>query len=165
MATSITGKIARKYMAHYVDASFGGQTANYVRIGKDLEEYNVEMNPDTELKKNILGETSFTHNGYEISGTAEPFYAVVGDPLFTQLQTIIDTQANDDTCKTTVVEAHLWDGTSPSFTAYKQDAYIVPTSYGGDTSGYQIPFTINYVGTKVAGTFNVTTSAFTPASP
>lgn len=160
---AITGKIARKYMAHYIDASFGGSTANWYRIGKDLEEYNVEMNPDTEVRKNILGESSFVHNGYEISADADPYYAVVGDALFEKLQTIIDTQANDDTCKTDILEVHLWDegSTTGTFVAYKQEAYVVPTSYGGDTSGYQIPFTVNYTGTKIAGKFSTTNNTFT----
>lgn len=160
---SVTGKIARKYMAHYIDASFGGSTANWYRIGKDLEEYNVEMNPDTEVRKNILGESSFVHNGYEITADADPYYAVVGDALFEKLQTIIDTQANDDTCKTDILEVHLWDegSTTGTFVAYKQEAYVVPTSYGGDTSGYQIPFTVNYTGTKIAGKFSTTNNTFT----
>ena len=29
----------------------------------------------------------------------------------------------------------------------------MPTQYGGDTSGYQIPFDVNYVGTRVKGEF------------
>ena len=154
MPSSITGKIARKYMAHFLDSTFGGNTPSWYRIGADLEEYNVEMNPDTELKKNILGETSFTHNGYEVSGEAEPYYAVVGDALFEKLQNIIDTMANDDTCKTSALEVHLWDGDETAgFKAVKQDCYVVPTSYGGDTSGYQIPFTVNYVGPRVSGTY------------
>lgn len=154
MPSSVTGKIARKYMAHFLDSTFGGNTPSWYRIGADLEEYNVEMNPDTELKKNILGETSFTHNGYEVSGEAEPYYAVVGDALFEKLQNIIDTMANDDTCKTSALEVHLWDGDETAgFKAVKQDCYVVPTSYGGDTSGYQIPFTVNYVGPRVSGTY------------
>ena len=154
MPSSVTGKIARKYMAHFLDSTFGGNTPSWYRIGADLEEYNVEMNPDTELKKNILGETSFTHNGYEVSGEAEPYYAVVGDALFEKLQNIIDTMANDDTCKTSALEVHLWDGDETAgFKAVKQDCYVVPTSYGGDTSGYQIPFTVTYVGPRVSGTY------------
>ena len=45
-----TGKIDRKYMAHFLDAGSlcGGKTPSYERLGKDLEEYNVELNPDTE---------------------------------------------------------------------------------------------------------------------
>lgn len=154
MPSSVTGKIARKYMAHFLDSTFGGNTPSWYRIGADLEEYNVEMNPDTELRKNILGETAFTHNGYEVSGEAEPYYAVVGDALFEQLQNIIDTMASDDTCKTSALEVHLWDGDETAgFKAVKQDCYVVPTSYGGDTSGYQIPFTVNYVGPRVSGTY------------
>ena len=166
MSENITGKIARKYMAHFLDASFGGQSANWYRVGKDLEEFNVELNPDTEKKKNILGNNSFVHNGYEISADAEPFYAKVGDALFEKLQQIVDEQITDDGLKTTAVEVHLWEAgaTEGSFVAYRQDCYVVPTSYGGDTSGYQIPFDVNYVGDKVAGTFNPTTKEFTPAA-
>lgn len=165
MANEVTGKIARKYMAHFLDASFGGDAANWYRIGEDLEEYNVDMNPDTEVKKNILGNTTFNHNGYEPSADSDPFYARVGDALFEKLQEIVDTQANDDTCKTSALEVHLWDGDAGTgYVAYKQDCYVVPTSYGGDTSGYQIPFQVNYVGEKVKGLYNPTTKAFTPAS-
>lgn len=153
MADEITGKIARKYMAHYLDSSFGG-TESWYRIGEDLEEYNVEMNPDTEVKKNILGNSTFIHNGYEPSADSDPFYARVGDALFEQLQKIVDEQASDDTLKTKALEVHLWDGDATSgYTAYRQDCYVVPQSYGGDTSGYQIPYSVNYVGDKTEGTF------------
>lgn len=152
MPESVTGKIARKYMAHFLDSTFGGTTPAWYRIGEDLEEYNVELNPDTEVKKNILGNTTFNHNGYEPSADSDPFYARVGDALFTKLQNIVDTQATDDTCKTSALEVHLWDGDAENgYVAYKQDCYVVPTSYGGDTSGYQIPYSVNYVGDKVRG--------------
>ena len=42
MAAVTTGKIARKYMAHFLDSgSLCGGTSGYERLGKDLEEYNV----------------------------------------------------------------------------------------------------------------------------
>ena len=82
-------KIERKYMAHYIDSSMGG-TASYTRLGKDLEELNIEMNPDVEIFKNILGEQSVKHNGYEVSATAEPFYADESDDMFEPLQEIVD---------------------------------------------------------------------------
>ena len=49
--------IERKRLAHYIDASFDatGNTPKYTRLGKDLEEYNLELNPDVEVSKNILG--------------------------------------------------------------------------------------------------------------
>ena len=51
-----TGKIDRKYMAHFLDAGSlcGGKTPSYERLGKDLEEYNVELNPDTDRKSTRL---------------------------------------------------------------------------------------------------------------
>ena len=164
-STAVTGKIARKYMAHYLDSSFGGGTAALYRLGADLEEFNVELNPTTEQKQNILGENTFTHQGYEISASAEPYYAVVGDALFERLQTIIDTQATDDALKTWAYEVHLWEAgsTTGTFKAYRQPCYVVPTSYGGDTSGYQIPFELHYVGEKTLGDFTPA-SGSTPAS-
>ena len=160
----ITGKIDRKYMAHLIDASFGGETPNWVRLGKDLEEYSVELNPDTETSKNILGEETFKHNGYEVSSEADPYYAEVGDPLFERLQLIIDTRAKDDTCKTAALEVHMWKGTETAFEAYRQECYVVPSSYGGDTSGYQIPFTVYYTGEREKGTYNASTKTFTKAA-
>lgn len=162
----ITGKIERKYMAHFLDTAFqtGTGTPSWYRIGEDLEEYNVELNPDTELVKNILGNTRFDHNGYEPSADADPFYARVGDDLFGKLQEIVDNRYTGDQCKTSALEVHLWDEgeTTGTFTAYRQPCYVVPTSYGGDTSGYQIPFTVNYVGDRTKGTYNASNGTFTP---
>lgn len=160
MADTIVGKIERKYMAHFLDTAFisdmtSTATPSWYRIGEDLEEYSVELNPDTEVTKNILGNTKFTHNGYEPTADADPFYARVGDALFTKLQDIVDNRHQGDQCKTTALEVHLWDegSTTNTYVAYRQGCYVVPTSYGGDTSGYQIPFSVNYVGDRVKGTF------------
>lgn len=159
---AVTGKIDRKYMAHFLDTSFGSGTASWERLGKDLEEYNIELNPDTETSKNILGESTFKHNGYEESADADPFYAEVGDALFEKLQEFVDIRAKDDSLKTKALEVHLWDeGSSGSYVAWQQECYVVPTSYGGDTSGYQIPFTVYYVGERTEGTYNASSKTFT----
>ena len=169
-AETITGRVARKYMAHYIDANFvtgeSALTKDYYRIGKELEEYTVDLNPDTETVKNILGDSTFRHNGYEPSADSDPYYANTDDPLFAKLQSFIDNLVTDDRMKTTAVEVHLWDATETDnvYVAYQQECYVVPTSYGGDTSGYQIPFTVNYVGAKTKGTFNVSTKTFTADS-
>lgn len=164
-ADAVTGKIDRKYMAHLLDASFGGETEDWSLLGDDLEEYNVELNPDTEVKQNILGNSSFVHNGYEVSSEADPYYAVVGDPLFLKLQEIVDNRYKDDHCKTKALEVHLWDGDETAgFTAYREDCHVVPNSYGGDTSGYQIPFTVSYVGNRVKGKYVPSTKKFTADS-
>ena len=157
MAETITGKIERKYMAHYLDTAFNiaGSTPSWYRIGEDLEEYNIELNPDTELVKNILGSTRFDHKGFEPSADAEPFYARVGDDLFEKLQEVVDKRQTGDQAKTFALEVHMWEAgvATGSYVAWRQPVYVVPTSYGGDTSGYQIPFTVNYIGERKSGEF------------
>lgn len=156
-------KVGRKFMAHFIDAADPGtSTPEYVRLGKDLEEFNVEMNANVDTKNNIIGETSVTLDSYQPQASAEPYYAVVGDPLFERLQKIIDERQTLDDLKTTVVEVHLWESEiSGSYTAYQEEAIIEVSSYGGDTTGYQIPFNLHHTGVRVKGTFAVATKKFT----
>ena len=59
-------KIKRKWMAHYIDAALpSASKAEYSRLGKDLEEYIVEMNANVETKNNIWGETSVNLDSYQ----------------------------------------------------------------------------------------------------
>lgn len=166
MADEITGKIKRKYLAHYIDAS-ATSTPSYVRLGADLEEYTVEMNANVETKQNILGESSTIIDGYEPQTSVEPYYAEAGSALHNRLQKIVDERQTLDDLKTTVLEVHLWEEgtTEGTFVAYKEDAIIEVVSYGGDTTGYQIPFNIHNVGNRVKGKFALATKTFTPDVP
>ena len=122
-------KIERKYMAHYLNATFAADdgTASYVRLGKDLEEYSPELSANVEKKTSI-----------------------------------IDNDLVLDDLKTDIVEVKLWDAqSSGAFPAVREECYIEVSSYGGDTTGYQIPFNVHYTGVKTKGTFNPTTKAFT----
>lgn len=160
-------KIERKYMAHYLNAHFANDsegTAEYVRLGKDLEEYSPELSANVEKKQNILGNTSVTIDSYQKQGEVSPYYAEKGDPLFEKLQAIIDGNMVLDDLKTDIVEVKLWnEEASGAFPAVREECYIEVSSYGGDTTGYQIPFNIHYTGAKTAGTFNPSTKAFTEA--
>ena len=157
-------KIERKYLAHFINAAVPGAEASYERLGKDLEEYAPELSAEVETKKNILGESSILISGYEKTASVEPYYAEKESALFARLQAIIDGNLVLDDLKTDVVEVKLWeDAVSGAYPAFKEEAYIEVTSYGGDTTGYQIPFTLHYTGVKVAGTFNPSTKAFTAA--
>lgn len=156
-------KIERKYLAHYIDASFGAEATNYVRLGKDLEEFNDELNPDVETKKNIIGEQSVNHKGYDVQTSVDTFYADKDDPLSEQLEKIVNERRNGDACCTTRVDLLLNEDGSVVW-AYREDVVIVPTSFGGDTSGVQIPFTIYNNGNRVKGTWDVKTKKFTPGA-
>lgn len=155
-------KIERKYLAHFLDTSFGGNTKNYVRLGVDLEEFNEELNPDVEVKKNIIGEQTVNHNGYEVQSEVDPFYAYYDDPLFEQLSKIANERLTGDDCVTTKVDV-LFDEDGTVEWAYREKVWVVPNTIGGDTSGVQIPFAIYNAGERVKGTFDLTTKTFTPA--
>ena len=161
--------VERKYLAHYIDSAFDTTyaAAKYVRIGKDLEEFNEELNPDVEITKNILGEQSVKVNGYEVQADVDPFYyETYDDALSEKIMTIANTRATGDKCKTTMVDVLLKPGDTedaqPSVVwAYREDCYIVPNSVGGDTSGIQTPFTVYKAGNRVKGTFDITAKTFT----
>lgn len=155
-------KIERKYMAHYLNAAFSDAESEYCRLGADLEEYSPELSANVEKKTNILGQTSVVIDSYQKQGEVSPYYAEKDDPLFEKLQAIIDGDLVLDQLKTDMVEVKLWGDESDSYPAVKEVVYVEIVSYGGDTTGYQIPFNVHYTGVKTAGTFNVSTKTFTP---
>ena len=157
-------KIERKYMAHYLNAAFSSENPSYVRLGADLEEYSPELSANVEKKSNILGQTSVTIDSYQKQGEVSPYYAEKDDPLFTRLQAIIDGDQVLDDLKTDIVEVKLWgEESAGAYPAIKEECYIEVSSYGGDTTGYQIPFNVHYTGVKTKGTFDVSKKTFTPA--
>lgn len=166
MAEDYGTRIERKFMAHYISVS--SETPKWERLGKDLEEFTINMNADSEDKKNILGETNPTISGYAPTAEISPYYARKGTDLYTWLQDVIDNRKALDDLKVLTCEVHLWDEksgeTSGTYPAFEEVAYVEPTSYGGDTTGYQIPFTLHYTGERTKGTFAVATKTFTAAN-
>ena len=156
------GKIERKYLAHYLNAAApGAELPEYERLGRDLEEYSPELSAQVEVKKNILGETSILISGYEKTGSVETYYAEKESKLFARLQSIIDHNSVLDDVKADLVEVKLWEpDEAGAYPATREEVYIEVASYGGDTTGYQIPFTLHYTGNKVQGTFDVSKKTF-----
>ena len=158
-------KIARKYLAHYINLACPVLDPEYERLGRDLEEFTPELSPQVERKKNILGERSVIVSGYEKTVVVDPIYGDMDDMLFDKIQSIIDGNLLGDDLRTDVVEVKLWEPSQDGcYRAVRESAYIVVNSYGGDTNGYRISFTLHYVGDKKAGMFNPVTKVFTPAS-
>lgn len=164
--------VERKYLAHYLDAAFDTTYAKteYARLGKNLEEYSEELNPDVEVTKNILGEQSVQHSGYEVQSDVDPYYYEnYDDILSNKIMELANTRATGDKCKTSMVDVLLKPGadeeTAPTVVwAYREDVYVIPNSVGGDTSGIQTPFTVYKAGNRIKGTWNVETKKFTTAS-
>lgn len=157
-----TGKIKREFMAHFINAAMFPEGNQYEWLGDDLEEFNVEMNANVETKNNIKGKTTVNLDSYQPKSSVEPYYAEKGTKLFKRLQTIIDDRQTLDELKTDVIEAHLWEPyDEESFRAIKEEVIIEVVSYGGNTTGYQIPFNIHYTGKRVKGVYNPDGMSFT----
>lgn len=161
-------KAERKYLAHYLDGNFDTTYANtdYVRIGKDLEELSTELSPIIESSANILGESSVKHQGYEATSSVSPVYFDYDDTLSGKIMEIAMLRKAGDSCKTSYVEVLLEPGATENdeptvLRAVREDVLLIPTSYGGDTSGVQIPFSINFNGNRTVGTWDIKSKKFT----
>lgn len=146
-------KLAREALAHYLDYSFKREisTATWEIIGDDIEEMSVEMNPDTETLKNILGQTKTTDNGYEPTMDADPFYADPEKKLYSMIRDIALDRKKGDACKTLMLEVIVEDTEATNHLAYVQEVIVKPQSYGGDTSGLNIPFQVSEDGKRTKG--------------
>lgn len=159
-------KLNREALMHYVDSKFGASGSPvWFLIGKDIEDMSVELNPDTETTKNILGETTVKDNGYEPSMSADPYYANPDDSIYEKLRDIAMNRLKGEACKTTLLEVLIDDTEATSHKAWTEDVIIKPQSYGGDTSGVAIPFDILFNGNRKEGTVTITggTPSFTPS--
>lgn len=135
-------------------------------LGKDNDDLNKELNPDTETSKNVLGEATFKHNGYEPEVNVDPYYADDESPLHEKLlAAAVQEKYGDADIKGYFVEAVFEKAENGVLTGtgYRREAYIVPQSTGGDTAGFGIPFTVNPVGpmTEVTVSYTMSTRAVT----
>lgn len=134
---------------------------DYTCLGKDTDDLSIDLNPDSETIKNVLGETTFVNNGYTPSMSNE-YIARTEDAIYEHIQYIADNLATDDehTSATMIVatldiEVKDTGEKSASGKGYKVPVKVVVDNDGGSTSGYSLPFTINEDGARVQGTVTV----------
>lgn len=146
-------KLNREAMKHYLDTTFknAAESAEWEIIGDDIEDMSVELNPDIETTKTILGQTKTKDNGYEPTMDAEPFYADPEKKLYPKLRDIALGQLKGDACKTLMLEIIVEDMEAENHLAYVQEVTVKPQSYGGDTSGFNIPFQVLFNGERTKG--------------
>ncbi len=158
--------VERKFLAHYLDANFNASETDYTRLGKDLEEFSENLNPQVDVKKNIIGLNSIHVYGYQPQGEVTPYYVDFDDALSDKIMSIINNRDTGDKLNSSIVDVLMKPGATESdpptiIWAYKENCVVVPTSMGGNTSGVQAPFTIYKTGERVKGTFDLTTKKFT----
>lgn len=151
------GKLNREALAHYIDTSWNKLVADVSKatfrvLGDDIEEMSVEMNSDTEQTKNILGQTRTNDNGYSPTMDADPFYADPDNAIYPKLRDIAMKRLKGDECKTLMLEVIVEDTAATTHLAYVREVMVKPTSYGGGTEGFNIPFTVSEDGAWAEGT-------------
>jgi len=129
-------------------------TQGWEAIGKDNDELTKELNPDTESGKNVLGESTFTHSGYEPEIEVDPYYMDPDRNMYDRmLENAMEEKYGAEDLIGEFAEAYFTTVNPSAQTmsgyCYVRDAWFVPQSVGGDTTGYAIPFNVNPIGAMV----------------
>lgn len=161
-------KLNREAFASFLDTAWNTKVADASKatfeiIGDDIEEMSVELNPDVESRKNILGQTKTVDNGYEPSMDADPFYADPDKALYPKIRDIAMGRLKGDACKTLLLEVIVEDTEAATHLAYVREVLVKPQSYGGGTEGFNIPFNVSEDGASIKGT--VTAASLTSGAP
>ena len=163
ISTTGTAASGDKISVVYKAASSGWEA-----IGKDNDDLSKEMNPDTESGKNVLGESTFTHSGYEPEISVDPYYMDPTRHMYEHmLECALEEKFGESDLMGKFAEAFFTTVNAETKTmtgyCYVRDAWFVPQSVGGDTSGYAIPYTITPVGAMVKKniSYNMTTNEAT----
>ena len=149
--------------------SWNGST--WEAVGKDNDDLSKELNPDTETGKNVLGESTFRHSGYEPQIDVDPYYMDPTRVMYEHLlECALEEKYGEADLKGYFAEAFFTNVNEETHTmtgkCQVREAWIVPQSVGGDTSGYAIPYTITPVGamTEKNISYNMSTNAATISS-
>lgn len=158
-------KLERNRYIVYIDASFGGETPNWFKIGKNLTGFTVELNPDTSSEKNIWLETYTTDNGYAPSASVDTYYANPEDAIYDKLFEIAMDRLTGDACKTKIMEVVVENDEAEAYSAWTEDIIVKPTSTGGDTSGFAIPYSISFDGGRERGKVSYDAGGYMKGTP
>lgn len=157
-------KLEREAFQSYLDTAWNRKVADANKaeweiLGDDIEEMSVELNSDTEQRKNIIGQTKTVDNGYAATMEASPFYANPEKKLYPKIRDIAYGRLKGDLCKTLLLEVTVEDTDATNHLAYVREVMVKPQSYGGGTEGFNIPFTVSEDGASVKGYVSATTLA------
>lgn len=152
-------KLPRAVYAIWI--SFDKKT--WTLLGKDTDSASMELNPEVDTKQNVLGETIVDHSGFKPEFALDNYYARTEDAIYEHLQNITMNRLSDEeSTGAYLLEAILTEEVKKSDTvtltgkAWMENVVVVPQSYGGDTTGFAIPFNIHMNGGRTEGTVSVT---------
>ena len=148
-----------------IDASFGGETPVWYKVGKRLSSLTVELNPDVTTEKNIFDETFATDNGYAPETSVDPYMANPDDEIYEKIRDIAMNRLVGDACRTKIMEILVEDEEETAHKAWTEYIIVKPTSVGGDTSGLSIPFNVYFDGGREEGTVTYANGNYKTGTP
>ncbi len=144
----ITGTPAENDLISIV---YKSAASGWEALGKDNDDLTKDLNPDTETSKNVLGESTFKHSGYEPSTSVDPYYIDPARKLGEWMKEIaLNELYGEEDCVGYYGEAEFTlKNTKKGImkgTVRIRKAWFIPQSIGGDTSGASIPVEIHPFG-------------------
>lgn len=158
-------KLTRGRYIIYIDASFGGETPIWFKIGKSLSSLTVDLNPDVSTDKNIFDEVYATDNGYTPQTSVEPYHANPEDEIYEKIRDIAMNRRVGDVCRTKIMEVIIEDEEASTHSAWTEDILVKPTSTGGDTAGFAIPFNVYFDGGREEGEISYSGGNYKTGTP
>lgn len=157
--TITKGKQERRSFALLFEAA----ETEHELIGKGIEEIAIEQGADVESKKDVTGSTNTELSGYEKTTALDPIY-IAGGVKFSEL---LDDIEENELIGDDVVHPFIWVKTyktdsTGKCAAWRQNAVIELTSFGGGIKGVNAPCTLHWIGEREHGTYDPATKKFTP---
>lgn len=147
----ITGGDESAQDGDIITVTYTAKSTGWEAIGKDNDDLSKELNPDTETGKNVLGETTFNHSGYEPEVNVDLYYMDPARVMYPHLRDIaMQEKYSEEDCVGWFAEAFYESADEEAQTmegyCYVRRAWFVPESDGGDTAGAAVPYTIHPIG-------------------
>ena len=149
----------------YIDASFGGTDPDWVKIGKGIESLQVDLSPDVSVAKDITDEVTATDNGYTPQTNVDPFYANPDDKIYSKIKDIAMNRLVGAACRTQLMEVIVEDETEDAHEAWTENVLVKPTSTGGGTDGFTIPYDVYFDGGRTVGTVSYPDKDYKKGTP
>lgn len=159
-------KARRSTYLLFMNVSESTTSKEWEVIGKDIEELSRELNNEVNSFTNILGETETDITKGKQVTTCDPIKFRDDSKVSKKLYNIYKNDLELSEVEEEFLEVNTSmavTGKDGEFEAFMQVGAIDLKSWGGDTTGVNSPFDINWKGSKTYGTFNPTTKTFTPA--
>lgn len=157
-------KIKRSQIMTFLDVNPSG-AASYKLLGDGVVAGKINMNPKTTEETYIHQDTASISVDSYAPVIPVQMTAKAGDDVFDFIDNLRVTRAVLSAAETYIVNVWAYEAGGPAaYPAERQKVAVQIDDFGGDGGKpAEINFTLNFVGDRIAGTFNTGTSAFTPS--